>query len=189
MKVLSCHTAFTPDPSLHMDIQFCLLILTANDALRSRLEPLMAVFQSRFTVFFAHSRKEAEDWLDEDIQPRRKLALVVVDESLPDVDETEFLIHLHADSGNRWAYKVLVLDEPSVPTLLQAINHGGLDYCFTGDWDDEQLVSVLQNKLTDFILEHRLLPTEDKMQFADILESERFFDFMYKDAATSWSHR
>ncbi len=172
-----------------MEVQFCLLILTANDALRARLEPLMEVFRSRFTVFFARSRQEAEAWLGEDVEPKRKLALTLVDESLPDADETEFLIYLHADPGLRWAYKLLILDQPNAENLLQAINHGGLDYCFTGNWDDALMVSVLQNKLTDFILEHRLLPSEDKMQFADVLESDRFLDFMYKDAATSWSHR
>jgi CheY-like chemotaxis protein len=166
-----------------------ILAITQDAALRERLNRLLEEFAKRFDVTFAENRTEAEQALFSENPDEPALALALVDDTLPDVDEASFLVRLHREPRTRWAYKVLILKDPDVDILLKAVNHGGLDFCFSGEWEDSVFVETVRGLLTEYILDHRTLSTDDKMSYGEVLESERFLHFIHSSALTSWSNR
>jgi response regulator RpfG family c-di-GMP phosphodiesterase len=90
---------------------------------------------------------------------------------MPDELGIDFLIDLNHASTSESAKKILLTGQAGLHDTIEAINRGGLNYYLAKPWSEEQLLSIIKEKLTDFVIEY----CDNPMPFAQVLDGERIF--------------
>ncbi|GAB1623664.1 response regulator [Agarivorans sp. B2Z047] len=153
-----------------------LLILCVDDE-REVLDSVLndiAPLSPPFTIDGAESVAEARQVIKDFEAQGGKLALILADHIMPDELGIDFLIDLNHASTSESAKKILLTGQAGLHDTIEAINRGGLNYYLAKPWSEEQLLSIIKEKLTDFVIEY----CENPMPFAQVLDGERIFSHM-----------
>ena len=152
------------------------VILTVDDepdVLNAIERDLRAHFRTDYRIVKVGSGSEALDVVRELKQRGANIALFMVDERMPGMTGTQFLmeaITLYPD-----ARKVLLTAYADTETAITAINKIGLDQYLTKPWDPptERLYPVLDDLLADWVTKVRP-PFEGVRVAGSILSAESF---------------
>ncbi|GGB06995.1 response regulator [Agarivorans gilvus] len=153
-----------------------LLILCVDDE-REVLDSVLSDIASLsppFTIDGAESVAEAREVISEFEAQGGKLALILADHIMPDELGIDFLIDLNHSSNNEAAQKILLTGQAGLHDTIEAINRGGLNYYLAKPWSAEELLSIIKEKLTDYVLNY----CDNPMPFAQVLDGERIFNHM-----------
>lgn len=152
------------------------VILTVDDepdVLSAIERDLRAHFRTDYRIVKVGSGAEALDVVRELKQRGANIALFMVDERMPGMTGTEFLIE--AITLYPEARKVLLTAYADTETAITAINKIGLDQYLTKPWDPphERLYPVLDDLLADWVTKVRP-PFEGVRVAGTILSAESF---------------
>ncbi|MEP7345365.1 MAG: FAD-dependent oxidoreductase [Gemmatimonadaceae bacterium] len=152
------------------------IILTVDDdpqVLNAVDRDLRQHFQKEFRIVKASSGAQALDAVRQLKQRGSAIALFVVDEKMPDMSGTQFLIEalkLYPDSR-----RVLLTAYADTETAITAINKIGLDHYLLKPWEppEEKLYPVLEDLLGDW--RAKAIPLFDGIRVAGTLLSPSSF--------------
>lgn len=150
-----------------------LLILCVDDE-REVLDSVLhdiGTLSPPFTIDGAESVAEAREVIKEFEAQGGKLALILADHIMPDELGIDFLIDLNHSDNCEPAKKILLTGQAGLHDTIEAINRGGLNYYLAKPWSEEQLLEIVKEKLTDYVLEH----CDNPMPYAQALDGERIF--------------
>ena len=152
------------------------VILTVDDdpdVLNAIERDLRQHFRSDYRIVKVGSGVEALDIVRQLKQRGANIALFLVDERMPEMTGTQFLIEAVALYPE--ARKVLLTAYADTETAITAINKIGLDQYLTKPWDPptERLYPVLDDLLTDWVAEVR--PPYEGLRVAGTMLSPESF--------------
>lgn len=101
-----------------------------------------------------------------------QLAVALCDHRLPGTTGVDFMIELAHDPKLPHVRKVLVTGQADLSDTIRAVNDAQLEHYVAKPWNPEDLVNVVKEQLTDFVIEKGLNP----MPFLDVLEMPRAFE-------------
>ncbi|MCB0967110.1 MAG: response regulator [Ilumatobacter sp.] len=86
------------------------------------------------------------------------VGLILADHRLPGRSGVDLLVELHERDDTRHIRKVLVTGQADQQDTIRAVNEAGLDHYIAKPWDPADLVRVVVDELTDFVVETGLDP-------------------------------
>ncbi len=133
-------------------------------------------FEEHFIIEAAESVDEAKAVISDLEKEGKQLALVLCDHIMPKDTGIDFLISLNQNETTQSTRKILLTGQAGLEDTVQAVNHGSLDFFIGKPWERDELLDVLKNQLTTFIIEQ----DENPMQWIQILDTERILDAIAK---------
>jgi two-component system, OmpR family, phosphate regulon response regulator PhoB len=86
------------------------------------------------------------------------LALVLADHRLPGTSGVDFLIELEHAPATAAVRKVLVTGQAGLEDTVRAVNEAGLDHYVAKPWQADELVDLVREQLTEYVLATGLDP-------------------------------
>ncbi len=101
-----------------------------------------------------------------------RVGLILADHRLPGESGVDLLVSINADPELHRVRTVLITGQAGHEDTIRAINEAGLDWYFAKPWDPDELVSVVVQQLTNFVIETGL----DPLQFVRVLDGPRLLE-------------
>ncbi len=115
---------------------------------------------------------DARRAMDEADEAGDHVGLILADHRLPGESGVDLLVSINADPERRTIRTVLITGQAGHHDTIRAINEAGLDWYFTKPWDPDELVSVVTQQLTTYVIEAGL----DLLQFVRTLDGPRLLE-------------
>jgi DNA-binding NtrC family response regulator len=129
----------------------------------------LGVFEDVFPIEAAGSVAEARQIVNDIIQRGGKLGVALCDHIMPEEDGISFLVELAGQEETQNTRKILLTAQAGLESTIEAINKARLDYYVAKPWQKDELVQIIKNQLTEYVLEEE----EDLLPFMGILNGER----------------
>lgn len=100
------------------------------------------------------------------------VGLILADHRLPGESGVDLLVSVHNDPERRNVRTVLITGQAGHDDTIRAINEAGLDWYFAKPWDRDELVSVVVQQLTSYVIDSGL----DPLQFVRVLDAPRLLE-------------
>lgn len=115
---------------------------------------------------------DARGAIDEAEAAGDQVGLILADHRLPGESGVDLLVSVHADPERRDIRTVLITGQAGHEDTIRAINEAGLDWYFSKPWDRDELVSVVVQQLTNYVIDAGL----DPLRFVRILDGPRLLE-------------
>ncbi|OBT13457.1 hypothetical protein A9264_07265 [Vibrio sp. UCD-FRSSP16_10] len=120
----------------------------------------------------AEARQVIADYQSEQVP----LALILCDHIMPKETGVDFLIELHEQKQTKSCKKLLLTGQADLNDTVNAINNHSLDFYIAKPWNKEQLIKVVTDHLTRYVLES----TTEPMKWAKYLNTAKILQEMSK---------
>ena len=100
------------------------------------------------------------------------VGLILADHRLPGQSGVDLLVSINADPELHQVRTVLITGQAGHQDTIRAINEAGLDWYFSKPWDPDELVSVVVQQLTNYVIDAGL----DPLQFVQVLDGPRLLE-------------
>jgi response regulator RpfG family c-di-GMP phosphodiesterase len=115
---------------------------------------------------------DARGAIDEAEADGDHVGLILADHRLPGESGVDLLVSVHADPERRSIRTVLITGQAGHEDTIRAINEAGLDWYFSKPWDRDELVSVVVQQLTNYVIDAGL----DPLRFVRVLDGPRLLE-------------
>lgn len=112
----------------------------------------LALFEDKFTIIDCESANEADEVLEELDHHGEYIALLICDHLMPEKNGVDFLIEVNQDERFAATKKLLLTGMATHKDTIEAINMADIDRYIEKPWDSEQLVQIVKELLTYFII-------------------------------------
>lgn len=136
------------------------------------LEP----FAEAFRIEGAEDVEDARELMESIRKDGDRIGLILCDHRLPGTTGVEFLTQLQAGGAgpeDLAIRKVLLTGQADHNDTIKAINAGGLHHYVSKPWTPEQLVDVVREQLTEFVLQAKDL---DPLPYTSVLDGARLME-------------
>jgi two-component system chemotaxis response regulator CheY len=140
-----------------------------REAIRRDLRP----FEESFRIEAAEDVVDAREAIRMIEDDGDRPGLILCDHRLPGTTGVDFLAELHADPDHRPVRKVLVTGQAGHEDTIRAINEGGLHHYIAKPWQPDQLLAIVREQLTEFVLESEDI---DPMPYVATLDGARLLE-------------
>jgi diguanylate cyclase (GGDEF)-like protein len=130
--------------------------------LLSLRDQLSRVLGAEYDIELAESAEEALSLFDELEQDLVEVALVICDQTMPDMSGVEFLCHLHLLYPK--TLKILLTGLVSLNDIVQLVNHANLYRYMSKPWDETDLRLTVKEALRRFAQEQQLAEQNRALQ-------------------------
>ena len=120
----------------------------------------------------ADTVEDARRAMSEAAESGDRVGLVLADHRLPGESGVDLLISVNVNPELRNIRTILITGQAGHQDTIRAINEAGLDWYFAKPWDPEELVSVVVQQLTTFVIEAGL----DPLRFVRVLDGPRLLE-------------
>ena len=121
-------------------------------ALRNDIE----VLAPAFGISECESALEAEDLLNEFDADGNPVGLIICDQVMPQKSGVQLLSDLTTDGRFGAIRKLMLTGLATQQDTIDAINHGGIHAYIQKPWEPEQLLTVVRQQLTHFVVQSGL---------------------------------
>lgn len=138
-----------------MKLPYIIAVDDDPQVLQSISRDLRSAYQDNYRVVSTRSAREALEALQELKKKNEQVALLVVDQRMPEMQGVDFLVEALKIFPD--ARRVLLTAYSDTEAAVKAINQVQLDYYFIKPWDppEEKLYPVLNGLLEDWQLVHK----------------------------------
>jgi len=133
----------------------------------------LAPYAESFRIEEAEDVEDARELIASITEEGDMVGLILCDHRLPGTTGVEFLMELQAEEETKSIRKVLVTGQADHLDTIQAINAGGLHHYVSKPWQPEQLVSVVRDQLTEFVM---CSPDIDPLPYVSVLDAARLME-------------
>ena len=133
-------------------------------------------FETFFPIEMADTAEEARELIREILDRGDTLGLILCDHVLPGDNGVELLVEMQKNEETRKTRKVLITGQAGLKETVRAVNEAELRHYIAKPWEKEELISIVTEMLTDFVLEN----VKEPLQFMQILDGERIAEFIRK---------
>ena len=153
-----------------------ILVVEDEDEVRAALARDLAPLVGPIRVDLASDVADARAALKEATADGDVVGLALVDHRLPGESGVDFLVSLHASPGTEAIRCVLVTGQAGHQDTIRAINEADLDWYIAKPWDPDELLAVVVDQLTRFVIDTGL----DPLPFVAVLDGSRLLDHFAK---------
>lgn len=155
-------------------MKLTIVIVEDEPGVRDALERDLAALPPTVRVEAASDVEDARTLLREIADDGDRVALLLADHRLPGETGVDLLVHLHADHDTAGVRKVLVTGQADQDDTIRAVNEAGLHHYIAKPWDPDDLLAVVREQLTAFVIDQDLdplphLPVLDAAQVMPLL--------------------
>lgn len=111
----------------------------------------LTVLEDAFPVETAASAAEAREVLESLARRGHRVGVMFCDHVMPGEHGVDLLVALNGDPRWHPTRKVLLTGQAGLDATVQAVNHGGLAHYIAKPWGRNELVSVAQEQLAQYI--------------------------------------
>jgi two-component system phosphate regulon response regulator PhoB len=115
---------------------------------------------------------DARQAMSEAAESGDHVGLILADHRLPGESGVDLLVSVNSDPDLGNIRTILITGQAGHQDTIRAINEAGLDWYFAKPWDPEELVSVVVQQLTSFVVEAGL----DPLRFVRVLDGSRLLE-------------
>lgn len=133
-------------------------------------------FESFFPIEMADTAEEARELIQTILGEGDEVGLILCDHVLPGDNGVELLVEMQHDELTLPTKKVLITGQAGLQETVRAVNEADLKHYIAKPWDKEDLVSIVKELLTDYVLEHQ----EDPLKYMQVLDGERIAEEIRK---------
>jgi len=133
-------------------------------------------FESHFVIEMADTAEEAREIIQSILQEDNQLGLILCDHVLPGDNGVELLVEMKHDPQTLSTQKVLITGQAGLEETVRAVNEADLKHYIAKPWEKEELVSIVKNQLTDYVLDQ----VSNPMPFMSVLDGERIAEEIRK---------
>lgn len=144
-----------------------ILCLEDEPEVREAILRDLGPFRDHFRIEASGDAVDAAAVLGELALEGDELGLILCDHRLPGESGVDFLARIHARDSWRSARKVLLTGQAGHRDTIRAINEGGLNHYLAKPWKPEELVAVVREQLTQYVLE----TDTDPMPYLAVLDA------------------
>lgn len=141
-----------------MNKQIYILVIEDENAVLEAILRDIEHFENEFPIETANSAEEAMEIIDEIRGNGDVIGLVLCDHLLPGMNGVKFMSVLNTNDMLKHTKKVLITGQAGHDDTINAINNASLDYYIGKPWDTANLVKVVKNQLTEFVIDENLYP-------------------------------
>ncbi len=151
-----------------------LTILSLEDEVevREALERDLEGFWDKIRLETADTVDDAWAALEEIYADGDELAVVLSDHRLPGKTGVDFLVELASDERFADARTVMVTGQADQEDTIRALNVAGLDHYIAKPWQPEDLVAVVRDQLTTYVLQAGV----DPLPYLPVLDGVRVME-------------
>jgi response regulator RpfG family c-di-GMP phosphodiesterase len=133
-------------------------------------------FESHFVIEMADTAEEAREIIQSILKEGNQIGLILCDHVLPGDNGVELLVEMQHDPQTESTQKVLITGQAGLEETVRAVNQADLKHYIAKPWEKEELVHIVKDLLTDYVLEH----VSNPMPFMSVLDGERIADQIRK---------
>ncbi|TVQ67441.1 MAG: response regulator [Balneolaceae bacterium] len=133
-------------------------------------------FEAFFPIEMADTAEEARELIREILDRDDQVGLILCDHVLPGDNGVELLVEMQKSEETRKTRKVLITGQAGLKETVRAVNEAELRHYIAKPWEKEELISIVTEMLTDYVLENVRQP----LRFMQILDGERIAEFIRK---------
>lgn len=136
----------------------------------------ISTFESKFVIEMADTAEEAREIIQAILKDGDEIGLILCDHVLPGDNGVELLVEMQNNPETEPTQKVLITGQAGLLETVRAVNEADLQHYIAKPWEKEELVNIVKEQLTDYVLEH----VPNPMPFMAILDGERIADQIRK---------
>lgn len=129
-----------------------ILILEDEDDVRHALERDVETLGPSVRIEAASDADDAWAAVQDVLDDGDELALVLADHRLPGRSGVDFLVEIAHDPRTSHARTVLVTGQAGQADTIRALNDAGLDHYIAKPWNPAELLGVVRDQLTTYVL-------------------------------------
>ena len=152
-----------------------LVILVVEDepGVRDAVIRDLGDFEPLFRIEPAEDAADAQAAIEECATANQEIALIIADHLLPGTHGTDFLVEVHGTEAGKNIRKILLTGQAGHEDTIRAINQAGLNHYVAKPWTRDELVTVVKEQLTDYVLDTApdLLPYVATLDGTRLLEA------------------
>lgn len=133
-------------------------------------------FETLFPIEMADTAEEAREIIQEILSQDDRIGLILCDHVLPGDNGVELLVELQHKEETRSARKVLITGQAGLQETVRAVNEADLKHYIAKPWDKEELVGIVRELLTSYVLDH----VDDVLPYMNLLDSGRIAEAIRK---------
>ena len=120
----------------------------------------------------ADTADDARAAIEEAMAAGDRVGLVLADHRLPGESGVDLLVWVHGEPALQATRSVLITGQAGHHDTIRAINEAGLDWYFAKPWDPQELVAVIIQQLTSYVIEAGL----DPLRYVSVLDGPRLLE-------------
>lgn len=133
-------------------------------------------FEDFFPIEMADTAEEARDIVEEIINQDDRIGLILCDHVLPGDNGVELLVELQHKEETNSTRKVLITGQAGLQETVRAVNEADLKHYIAKPWDKEELVGIVKELLTSYVLDH----VDDVLPYMKVLDGGRIAEAIRK---------
>ena len=137
-------------------------------------------FESFFPIETAHSVAEARKIVENITNKGDMIGLFVCDHIMPNENGVDFLVEMQKVETTKRSKKVLLTGQAGLEATIKAINEAELNNYIAKPWKKEELLSIVKNNLTDFVIGNT---RDDIMRYMSILDATKIAETLRSNIA------
>lgn len=141
------------------------------------LERNIAELEDSFPVMTAESSSDARKVIEQIQNEGNELGLILCDHIMPGQNGVDLLIELDKKSEFSKTRKVLVTGQAGLDATVKAVNEGRLNHYIAKPWDAQDLLQVVKDQLTEFVIKTNTNP----MPYMAVLDAAKLSEYIYKN--------
>ncbi len=150
-------------------MKLSILILEDEPEVRAALERDLMPLSDVVRLEPAEDVEDAWEVIQEVFDDGDLLAVALCDHRLPGTTGVDFMIEAARDPELEATRKVLVTGQADLSDTVRAVNDAHLDHYIAKPWSKEELLAVMREQLTDYVIKQKLNP----LPYMDVLDMPR----------------
>ncbi len=152
-----------------MDDKIYILVVEDEPEVLDSIVRDLDIFESFFTIEMADTAEEARELIQEIYEKEEQIGLILCDHVLPGDNGVELLVEMQKTPETLKTRKVLITGQAGLDETVRAVNEADLKHYIAKPWKKEDLVNIVKELLTDYVIEN----TENPLSYMQVLEGER----------------
>jgi response regulator RpfG family c-di-GMP phosphodiesterase len=136
----------------------------------------IAHFEEFFPIEMADTAEEAREIVQDIIDQDDNIGLILCDHVLPGDNGVELLVELQKKEETDATRKVLITGQAGLQETVRAVNEADLKHYIAKPWNKEELVEIVKELLTDYVLDH----VDDVLPYMKVLDGGKIAEAIRK---------
>ena len=153
--------------------ELVILVVEDEPEVRAAIVRDLAPLTGSIRVDEADNVTDAVSAMEEAAAAGDVVGLVLADHRLPGETGVDLLVSLNQAQATKAIRTVLITGQAGHQDTIRAINEAGLDWYFSKPWDPVELIAVVVEQLTSFVIESGL----DPLPFIKDLDGPRLLEY------------
>lgn len=141
----------------------------------------IAKLEDDFPIETAESAAQARKVVDQIYKSGDALGLVICDHIMPGDTGVQLFIEMLKDTKTQKTRRILLTGQAGLEATIQAVNSGKLNYYIAKPWKPKDLLKVVRDELTEYVLESEM----DPLPFMEQLNAQKLTEAVYKKGLIS----